>query len=586
MDMHTFLEQYNIHPNEDQSSAIAHTTGPALVLAGPGSGKTTVITARCAYLAHQMETGALPACGILTVAFNRAAAAEMAQRYEKVFQGKKPAGQEVDFATFHSFCNRLIARYEQMNGISLQRLDESQRELLITDIYESKHHVTLSPAERKKLAGELSRMKNALKAQSALSASNFKNLPEIYETYNRFKKSKGCIDFDDMLFEAKHILETYPRILQEVQQSYGFFQVDEGQDLSAVQMEILMMLGKNVFLVGDDDQGIYGFRGARPESIVHMEGYFPGCVTYALKQNYRSTERIVAQSSNLIRKNEVRLDKTFFTEKGKGRKPKCKVFLDDRDWLDFVYAKISRKNAGSCGILYRNGASSVLPMMLCYKHNIPFTVSGGQSNFFDSFVTQDMLHMFSFEAQRKYIFHRKPAKVLREYLRSGYLKELRARCEKMSLRYEDMLRYVSAWEYLVSGLQKCSEVQSCFAGFQEAVQTAGANKGKLTDAGLHLSTVHSAKGLEYDTVFIIDLYEGEFPKRCGEEQLADGQCEQSQTGLRSESVIAEERRLFYVAMTRAKKQLYMLYPAKRFDLTLNPGLFWQEVRKGSVSHIL
>lgn len=552
-----FLSQFHISPNKEQQEAISHTCGPALVLAGPGSGKTTVITARCAYLVHQMEQGILAKTGILTVAFNRAAAKEMAGRYEAVYQNSKPIGEQVDFSTFHAFCNGIISRYEKKNGLSFTRLEEANREQILVALYEKYNHVFLLPAERKKLTNEISRMKNGLIASGTeLSSSNFKNMQTVYHAYETYKKEQHYIDFDDMLFEAHAILKKHPELLREIQATYGFFQVDEAQDLSAIQMEILTMLGKNVFLVGDDDQGIYGFRGAKPESIVYLERYFSNCSTYSLKQNYRSTEQIVDASHTLIRQNEVRLGKTFFTDNGKGKKPKCKVFLDDSDWLAFLHAKISNAQTGTCGILYRNGASAVLPMLLCYQQGISFTVSGSIGNFFASFVTQDMLAMFSFEKSSNRIFKRKPEKVLREYLQNGYLQQMKARCEKMSLRYGDMLRYVSAWTYLVRGLQTCEQVEPFFQNFQKTVESAYAGEGRV-----HLSTVHSAKGLEYDTVFVIDLYDGEFPKRCGEEELQ------------------EERRLFYVAMTRAKSQLYMLYPAKRFDLQLQPGLFWLEAKK-------
>ena len=559
MDYQAFLEQFHISPNQEQAQAISHEQGPALVLAGPGSGKTTVITARCAVLVHKMELGRLLRTGILTVAFNRAAAKEMEERYESIFQNRKPEGKKVSFSTFHSFCNGIIARYESLYQVKFMRIEEANREQFLAALYEQQNGIFLQPAERKKLANEISRMKNNLNPSGTiLSSSNFKNMQALFTAYEALKKEKHYIDFDDMLFEAHHILKNHPRILREIQETYGFVQVDEGQDLSAIQMEILTMLGKNVFIVGDDDQGIYGFRGAKPESLVYLERYFSNCTTYWLKQNYRSTGEIVGTADAVIRQNKVRLQKSFFTEQGKGRKPKCKQFVDDRDWLSFLHATINQNNGDSFGVLYRNGASAILPMLLCFKAGIPFTVSGGIGNFFDSFVTQELVAMFAFETTQKRIFQKKPHKVLREYLQNGYLRELRLRCEKMSLRYADMLRYVSAWEYLVSDLQRCDQIEPYLEKFYAAVKNGVEQKKSEL---VHLSTVHSAKGLEYDVVFVIDLYDGEFPKRCGEEELS------------------EERRLFYVAMTRAKQTLFMLYPTKRFDLQLKPSLFWEEAKK-------
>lgn len=561
MEIEAFLKTYHVHPNPEQKQAISHRKGPALVLAGPGSGKTTVIAARCARLVDLMKAGEETPGGILTVAFNRAAAKEMGERYKQVYQNLVPYGESVTFSTFHAFCNRTIYRYEQKSDIRYKRLPEKgeslSKENLLYTIYWDLNQVHLTKQEVGKLSGELGKMRMGRISNSALSMSNFRNVDLVYETYEKYKQQQYILDFDDMLYLAKGLLEAQPDLLEEIHRQYRFVQVDEGQDLSQVQLEILQLLPSNIFIVGDDDQGIYGFRGVSPESIVQIETFFPGCRIYSLKQNYRSTQSIVEASSRFIEQNAVRFDKSFITERGKGRRHRCKVFLDDRELLSYLYCKISSPRAGECGILYRNGASSILPAILCCKENIPFRISGGMGSFFQCFVTADILDLLMDTDSQKRILPRRPQRILREFLFQGYLEHMQRKCEALSLRFEDMLRYFSAWDYLAKGLQHCREALELFRKLKQMlIELDTPIDTEQKPRRVHLSTIHSAKGLEYDSVFILDLYKGEFPKSGGEEELQ------------------EERRLFYVAMTRAKKALYCMYPSKRCGKTLEPGEFF------------
>ena len=545
-----FFKKYKINPNREQTEAIGHIAGPALVLAGPGSGKTTVITTRCARLVHLMEQKQLESQGILTVAFNRFAAAEMEERYKKVFNNFKIKGVNVDFSTFHSFCNRVIYRYESLKNTEYKRIPEKgevSRESILSDLYQKINGIRLTNTEANKLSNEIGKMKNSVASDILRSMSNFKQMDRVFDEYENLKSEKMYIDFDDMLINARDIFQTESTILKEFQRKYKYIQVDEGQDLSVVQLDILKLLGENIFIVGDDDQGIYSFRGAKAESIVHIEKYFSNCRIYSLKENYRSTEEIIDGSDRFIRQNTVRFEKEFVTNKGKGKKPQYRVFADDEELMAFICAKVSKKSSGRCGILYRNGASSVLPAIMCLKNNISFSISGGRGVFFDSFVSRDILDMLK-GCDRKGFFKRRPSSTLRDFISDGFMEEVHEKCERFSLRFEDMLRYICAWEYLLKGLKNS---EAAVRLFEELKSGTFDN----SNAKVQLSTIHSAKGLEYDTVFIIDLYKGEFPKNCDEEELC------------------EERRLFYVGMTRAKNELYMMYPQKRWKIKLEPSEF-------------
>lgn len=562
-----------------------HVYGPALVLAGPGSGKTTVIVARTIFLLEYMqemgktrnEAEGADGGNILTVAFNRAASVEMAERFKKLYQ---KATEKAHFSTFHSFCNKIICDYEDLTAEKFTRVAEDdednsnsmvfsgsqsntlqmplKKSRIVTDLYFRINNQRLSEIEANKLINELSCIKNGMSVEAAMSGSAFKRLDKVAQQYEEYKKENKIIDYDDMLFFAKDILEEAPVILRKIRSKYKFIQVDEGQDLSEIQMKILKLIARpgenNVFIVGDDDQGIYGFRGAKPECILEIEEFFMGCTIHRLERNYRSTKRIVELAGSFVLQNEKRYDKKHFTRNDIGEKPCCRVFYDDNELMAFLYSKVGNKNCGTCGILFRNGISSILPAAFLYNKGLDFSVGKLRDSFFDHWMVRDLTEQMGDLASKG--DKSRPSGYLRRLFDDeGYMEKAKIKSELLFQPVETLDRIRAAIDMIARGsktwqeiLDKIKELEGIFKGDKER------------RADIHLSTVHAAKGLEYDTVFMVDLYKGEFP------------------GKNSDIALEEERRLFFVGMTRARKRLYMVYPSKRAGRELEAGQFFKEAK--------
>lgn len=568
-DFESIREKYSLKADANQQVAITHIDGPALVLAGPGSGKTTVIVARTIFL---LET-TMGNENILTVAFNKAASIEMRQRFEARY---KSATECASFSTFHSFCNKIIGVYEKKTGKHFIRLSQTSdsesmgSDKVIAKIYEKVNNSVLSEIEVNKLANEVSCIKNGLSVASAKSGSAFKRLDKVATAYDEYKKSKGMIDFDDMLYFSKEILEKDFEILNAVRNKYKFIQVDEGQDLSGIQMAILKLIARpdeeDVFIVGDDDQGIYGFRGARPECIINIDEYFKGCKIYKLERNYRSTKRIVELASRFVMKNEKRYDKKHFTGNDKGVKPACRVFHDDDELLAFLYSKVANKNCGTCGILFRNGLSAILPAIYLYSNGVDFSMGKLRNSFFDHWMVLDLIGMIEglakeesvIDSKSRFAIQVRPEKYLMNLFdNEGYMENAKVKSEILFQPVETLDRIRKAFELLAHKTKLWHDFLEKYISIKEMF--IGENVGTV-NKNVHMSTVHGAKGLEYDTVFMIDLYKGEFP------------------GKNCEKDLEEERRLFFVGMTRAKKNLYMMYPSKRCGKKIEAGVFFNEVK--------
>ena len=340
-------EKYGIKLNEQQKQAIAHVKGPALVLSGPGSGKTTVIAARTAYLV--MEIGVNPE-NILTLTFNRAARHEMEHRFTRVFG--RDINKKAYFSTFHSFCNLLVRQYEKRQGRRFKRIEGSEdlnsnkREIL-RNIYLQINESNINDDQLEDLINEISLVKN--KMLKDLNGINFKtrNFVHIFNAYEEYKRTNLFMDFDDMLTYAYAILNKCPDILMHYKNRYKYIQVDEGQDLSKIQFEILKMLVDpkdcNLFIVADDDQSIYGFRGAEPQYILEVEQKFEGCRLYRLEKNYRSTRNIVDVSSEFIRKNQKRYNKNHRTDNNFRSDPFIISAKDETDQQNLIIKIIKEK---------------------------------------------------------------------------------------------------------------------------------------------------------------------------------------------------------------------------------------------------
>ncbi|OPX43178.1 putative ATP-dependent DNA helicase YjcD [Ruminiclostridium hungatei] len=632
----TLDRKYNIRLNSEQREAVRHGEGPALILAGPGSGKTTVITARAAFLIK--EAGIRPQ-NILTLTFNKAAQQEMEKRFGRLYGSD--ISEKVHFATLHSFCNRVVREYERMKGRKLQRIEGSEQETgkhkLLKDIYLKINNSRINDDELENLINEIGLVKNSLIKEFEGLGFNTKRFPQVYRAYEDYKKSNLLIDFDDMLTYAFSILTKYPRLLAYYRNKYTYIQVDEAQDLSKIQFELIRLLSAesgNVFIVADDDQSIYGFRGAEPQYILDFEKQFGQCSIYRLERNYRSAGNIVRLSSSFIRQNKNRYDKNHAAVNASGKEPETVKTRSQREQLKFILDKLEEGGNSSgdipfhTAVLYRNNLSSILVADLLERNGIGFKIRQNKLHFFRHWLVQEITAFLHFalnprdvEAFSKiyYRMNRYISKAMLECALSGsgnrpvidcimdgielkpfqleglqavklefaqlaekrpwnaleyiknnfkYLESVKEYCGLMGISCEYNYRLFEILQEIayncssiVGFLDRLAELDRLFEGNNAAACAGGG-------AAVTLSTLHSSKGLEYDCVFMIDLINSELP---GDKLL------EKAVELKDMSVLEEERRLFYVGMTRARQELYLVYPSASNHENLQASVFISEV---------
>ncbi len=627
MDFFDTLKNNNINLNAQQKKAVAHVNGPALILAGPGSGKTTVITARAAYLIFKV--GVKPQ-NILTLTFNKAAQLEMESRFYRLYGSEMNI--KVHFATLHSFCNRVVRDYENMKGQRLRRIEGNDEEVnkkhLLKEIYFDINNTKINDDELENLINEIGYVKNKMiKNFDAITFSS-KKFTQVYKAYEDYKKNNLMIDFDDMLTYAYTILTRCPDILNYYRNNYKYIQVDEGQDLSKIQFEILKLLineNNNFFIVADDDQSIYGFRGAEPQYILDIEKQFKNCNIFRLENNYRSSSNLVELSSTFIKKNKNRFDKNHTTINKTKSDPVILSPEDEHAQLEFILDRIkknlSENKCQDIAILYRNNLSSILIADILDRNEIPFKIKQNKLFFFKHWLVQEVVAFLMFaldqhdiEAFSKIYYRmnryisksmleaavgstnesvidsimknvdlkqfqidtlselklefislskKRPLSAL-EYIKNNfnYLDSIKEYCEFVGLSFEyliklfDILQEISTCcETISSFLVRLQELDKLFEGttsekpMQKSMQKPVQPMQK--PRYITLSTFHSSKGLEFDCVFMIDLTNSEIPGDKALEKASEN---------KDKYMLEEERRLFYVGMTRARYELYLLFP--------------------------
>ncbi|MDR0287256.1 MAG: ATP-dependent helicase [Clostridiales bacterium] len=534
--------------NDLQRSAVNHSKGPALVLSGPGSGKTSVIVKRIERLLEEE-----PGTRILSLTFSNNAADEMRVRCEKAISEKEVSGV-LKFSTIHSFCNKIIYYYEKTEGITYRRIESddisTEKFTILSEIYYRLNNVKISSEELTKLSGWISRytVNNSYIPQ-------IKRFKEICEQYKCYKGLNRLIDFDDMILLACKLLREVNYLKDYWSSKYEYIQVDEGQDMSLSQFETVKILAgnENLFIVADDDQSIYGFRGAAPQNILDFKKFYPEGVIYILSQNYRSSRRIVNLSLNVVRNNKTRYDKELFTENGKGKKPEFLSFQSGWGQAKYIYNEIrDLKHSETIGILYRNNISALLISLLLTFKNIRYSISGSLVDPRENWIVKIILNKLEEEEKKKSILVKTPFQVYKNSLDEGLEQKARNFCDLTG----QQRAFTDIWIDYIKNF--------CRLGNSKAeILNLFTHLGENRSDSVFLSTIHSAKGLEYDKVCIVDLINGEFP---GEGALKG-------------ELLEEERRLFYVGISRAKSSLQLLYPRRRGNTENEPSIFYTESRK-------
>ncbi|PLS18860.1 DNA helicase UvrD [Bacillus sp. M6-12] len=401
--------------NDVQKQAVLHTEGPLLVLASPGSGKTTTLNIKIAYLI--LEKNISPNA-ILGLTFSQASARDMEERFQSFFHNIIP--EKVVFSTIHSFAFKIVREYYIKNRIPFEVIEGDfdkekvgggdfstvlNKKLILKRLFKEINSTNITEEQMDDLLRNIGYVKNKLLGEEEIAKvkSNIKNFAVIYKAYEDFKKkdhSKVLLDFDDMLTYANDILEKDEVILSKYQQKFEYILTDESQDTSLVQHEIIEKLAKpqnNICVVGDDDQTLYSWRGADVNKILNFKDSYPDATILFMEQNYRSSKEIVETSNKFIQRNEKRYKKNMFTENPSQED----IVIEDLDTYEsqihYVVEKLRKEESlKETAILYRNNSSSINIVNALDLAGIPFYMKDSDNKFFSHWILNDMLNFMSF----------------------------------------------------------------------------------------------------------------------------------------------------------------------------------------------
>ena len=603
--------------NTAQQKAVCHETGPMLVLAGPGSGKTTVLLCRISRL---LERGLAKPQEILALTFSKAAAEEMKSRFENL-----NGASGVSFGTFHSIFFRILrSRY----GWNVEQIfqEEERRSILRNSIEAEKWDIPDLEEYISQFFSQLSLMNSELEQPNRFTPVGMpvEEFRKLYRAYEGYKERHEKLDFDDMLTQCYQLLREDAAVREYWQRKYKFILVDEFQDVNQAQFACLQILAEkhqNLFVVGDDDQSIYAFRGARPDFLLRFPTLYPAAKKVTLNTNYRSTERIVNLAERVIGNNEVRFVKNM---KGIGEAgDKVTFFLaeDAAKEAAHIAEKIGRLlDEGvpltEIAVIYRTNLQGGAFARELYKRGIPYDLRDNSGNVYEHWVAKDLLAYLllaeneeSDSALRRILNKPKryigkdllaeaeamPYTLLRSFFVCPSLKgwqeenlenlridlnQIRKRTPYDALKYirkvigyDEYLEEFAAYrrtsaqvlqeiaDEIMETAKDCADVRS----FREQLERLSLQmkeqsrkKGQKRN-GVVLMTMHGAKGLEFRAVFLPSLVEGIVPHEKGMD------------------TVAEERRLFYVAMTRASEKLCLSAILQRYEKERKPSRFLAEM---------
>ena len=607
--------------NPKQKEAVLHTDGPLLILAGAGSGKTRVLTHRIAYLID--ECGVNP-WNIMAITFTNKAAGEMRERVDNLVGF---GAESIWVSTFHSSCVRILRRHIENLGYttSFSIYDSDDQKTLMRQVFKTLDIDTKQFKERSVLAAISSAKDKLITPEEFLlnAGGDFreKKTGEIYKEYQKQLKKNNALDFDDLIVKTVELFQNNPQILDYYQERFRYIMVDEYQDTNMAQFKLVSLLAskyRNLCVVGDDDQSIYRFRGADIQNILSFENTFPGTMVIKLEQNYRSTQNILDAANEVIRHNFGRKDKTLWTANGEGDKILFKQFDTAKDEADFVVRQIrdSRYSYQDQAVLYRTNAQSRLLEERCIFYNVPYRLVGGV-NFYQRKEIKDILaylktiangvddlsviriinvpkrgigattigRVTAFASEHSMSFYDtlkeakqipgigKAAEKISRFIAQMEVFRAMAYSEEYSMKdlidhiledtgYEEELQQEGEIE-AQTRLENIEELINKAAAYEEDSEhptldefleqvalVADIDNVDDTEDRVTLMTLHSAKGLEFPKVYLVGMEDGLFPGMMS--IMSDDKTE-----------MEEERRLCYVGITRAKKELVLTAARQR-----------------------
>ena len=614
--------------NKNQKDAVNHIDGPCMVLAGPGSGKTRVITYR---IANMVVNHNIRPTSILAISFTKASSTEMKNRAISLSQD--PRIHKVTYGTFHSVFFRILRHFEKYNLDSI--LDEKSKRLAIKGILKS---LNVENGEDDEVVGqlinEISFVKNELMDKGDFN-SEVVSKDEFIKAYNLYEEHKHQIkkiDFDDMLLRTYYLLKNNSKALETVRSVYRYILVDEFQDINKVQFEVLKLISNpqnNIFVVGDEDQSIYGFRGARPDFLLEFEEYFSGTKKVMLDINYRSKGEIIDVANRLIEKNSNRYEKVIKCSQGNGGNISYIAPKDSEEEAVLIGKEILEEikkdfvEYSDFAVIYRTNIQSRALVDVFMDMRIPFIVKDSIVTIYDHWAAQDILAYLrlgldsslskdwvriinkpfryisrdsinSIKDEKDFInalitkcnLHPKQVKTINDLdIDLSYLKTLSPQNAisyiRTSLEYDMyILDYCSNRKIKSNGLiEILNELESSATNFKTIKEYLDhidrvksevvGNKNKDQGDGVIFTTMHSAKGLEFKNVYIIGVNEGTIPHEKSYDLDDDS---------KKDEQIEEERRLMYVAITRAEDKLCISSPQNKYGRKVSVSTFIDDIK--------
>ena len=616
----------NPNQNEAQSAAITHGDGAMLVLAGPGSGKTFVITQRIKYLIEELQ---VKPEDILVITFTKAAAKEMQERF---FRISNQSGCPVTFGTFHAtFFNMLrytykftaenIIREGDKYKLMAKVLEELPPELISQEAAANRDDDIIQH-----LLSEISKVKNngitpqELKSET-VSQTEFEY---IYDAYKKEMNSHRLIDFDDMVLLCRDLLVSRPEVLQMWQNRFKYILIDEFQDINPLQYEVVRLLAKpqdNLFIVGDDDQSIYGFRGSKPEIMLHFGEDYPDAKQVLLNVNYRSRKDIVEAAEKLISHNDMRFEKQVETNNQQINGVKVYSFESKPQQAKNIallirqYMQQEGAQYNDIAILYRTSNHLVYTAQSLMREGIPFHMKEKPKNIYKTPIAMDITSYLRYALREDSVsdFFRIMNSPVRYIKRShvprnafsmyelmqncqnedyvvqnviqlyddlhfikkqnpyaavnfirkgiGYDAHVRKQCLEKGIDSAEKIAELDALQQLAKDFDTIEEWLMHIESYDAIAQKAADNRTKKEEDAVNIATMHASKGLEWKVVILPDVNEGVVPHK---KAVTDAELE-------------EERRMFYVAMTRAKEKLFLFYIQEKEAGNFLPSRFLNEI---------
>ena len=606
--------------NDSQKAAVKAVDKPVLIFAGAGSGKTRVLTHKIAFL---IKEDIVKAEEILAVTFTNKAAEVMKQRVTKLMKNKV---QEINIGTFHSICARILRNEIRFLGFSkdfaiYDRTDQISLLKIILAEENIPKNILMPKTVRNKISYFKSQLINPNHAMKSVKTAQDKSIIDVYKSYNNSLKENNAVDFDDLLNFPLDIFNNHPRILNKYQKLWKYILVDEYQDTNKAQFLLVKMLAekhRNICVVGDDDQSIYGWRGADIRNILDFEKDFPECETYTLENNYRSTNQILHAAQSVVRNNSDRVDKDLLSVNGEGDLIGVIETHDEMEEADAVInalekeIKMKKRTFNDFSVLYRTNSQSRALEDSFRRSAIPYKIIGG-TRFYERKEVKDVLGYLRLIVNLKdtislrrvinfpprgiglktvdkcFIQSVKDNKKLFDVLKNPEPMKIRGKqgdsliaFYKLIKKYNELLPKLNASELAralveevgilkfykrqdnIEDNERYNNVLEILNSIDEIVErksNASINDfleevSLLTDIDewnnddnfVTMMTVHSSKGLEFPVVFLTGLEDGLFPLSIA---------------LNEKEIMEEERRLFYVALTRSQDMVYLLYATDR-----------------------